>query len=68
MYDETHVVKFTEFDFTIQHPLEERLSGFLFDCNLHQRLAQDDHAPVAPGLYTVDWLDGEWAFNPLKES
>jgi hypothetical protein len=40
----------------------------LWDCNLHKFLEADIEMPVdRPGLYTAEWLDGEWVYNALKE-
>ncbi len=67
MHDETHVVKFTPDGFTIQHPLAERERGMLWDCNLHKSLEADIEMPVErPGLYSAEWLDGEWVYQALK--
>lgn len=35
-----HVVRLWADDFTIQHPLRERVAGELFDCDVHRRIAE----------------------------
>lgn len=32
---DSHIVKVTELDWTLQHPLHERIDGSLFDCKFH---------------------------------
>ncbi|HXS32224.1 MAG TPA: DUF6085 family protein [Solirubrobacterales bacterium] len=48
-----HIVVFTPTNFSIQHPLRERLDGELFDCELHAHLSNLGGPPVAPGRYRV---------------
>lgn len=48
-----HVVNFTGSGFTIKHPLRERLSDELLNCELHETLSSYDGPPVKPGRYRV---------------
>ena len=36
-----HQVLLNNYSFTIQHPIHERLTGRLFDCPLHHKIADD---------------------------
>lgn len=64
--DTRHVARITEDNFTLQHPLRERLDGALFDCDLHSRVAALDGPPVAPGFYFC-WLEeGEVQWEPTQ--
>ena len=40
--------------FTIRHPLRERLDDALLRCALHTLLASDDAPDLAPGRYRAD--------------
>lgn len=52
--DETHhVVELRATDFTIKHPLAERLHGDLFDCTLDEHLTSLTGPPTVPGRYQV---------------
>lgn len=44
-----HLVLFSEHDFTIKHPLIERLDGALFSCGVSAALADLDGPAAAPG-------------------
>lgn len=70
---ENHEVLVSEFDFTIKHPLSERIEDELFECPLHSHLTSLGGAPVALGHYHVyqvtTTLNGEpwtyWAYEPI---
>lgn len=51
-----HLVELRERDFTVRHPLAERLDEALMNCTLHEHLQQ--MPPRKPGRYRV-WQDGE---------
>lgn len=55
-----HLVEFTETDFSIQHPLAERLDNLLFTCVLHEELRAYAGPPIEPGLYAVgvEYIEG----------
>lgn len=63
-----HVVVVGAQEFTVRHPLRERLDGELEACLVHQRLLHLDGPPVEPGtwkLHTVgDDLAG-WAWEQV---
>lgn len=44
-----HIVELRARDFTIRHPLIERLGDALMTCTLHTRLAELDGPPHRPG-------------------
>lgn len=46
-----HLVTFSEHDFTIWHPLRERIGAALLRCELHARLQEMGYPPVEPGTY-----------------
>lgn len=59
-----HVVTLWANDFSIRHPLRERLNGDLNDCKLHQQLKTLAGPPRVPGQYRVymsdDWPAHAW--------
>lgn len=61
-----HVVRLWDDTFAVQHPLRERLDGGLFDCQLHDGLAQQDGPPYEPGQYRVSepFWDTAWERLP----
>lgn len=62
-----HIVKSDGETFTLQHPLAERLTGDLFDCDLHKHIAAGD--PIEKGRYRVLMNDDPTDVDliPLKE-
>lgn len=56
--DEPHIVVLNEDGFNMQHPLIERVTGTLFDCELHLELNEDGPGDLAPGRYEVH--QGVW--------
>lgn len=62
-----HVVQADGETFTLQHPLTERLTGDLFDCSIHARIASGE--PLEKGRYRVLMKDDPTDFDliPLKE-
>jgi Family of unknown function (DUF6085) len=48
-----HIVWLRFDDFTIRHPLRERLGDELLDCTLHADVAGGDGPPLPPGKYRV---------------
>ncbi len=60
-----HVVQFDENEFTVRHPLHERLDDALMDCKLHAYLSHRGGPPVALGRYRAR-LDGlTWTWERL---
>lgn len=53
-----HVVVLTARDFTIRHPLRERLDDQLLTCELHRHIAHLSGPPHQPGRYRVISLPG----------
>jgi hypothetical protein len=53
-----HIVVLRDNDFTIQHPMRERLAGELFECGLHGYLGNLGGPPRVPGRYRVMWREG----------
>jgi hypothetical protein len=60
-----HIVVTTMTDYSMQHPLIERLDGELFDCALANRLHGLTGSPVEPGRYRVTGTDDDWTWEPL---
>lgn len=50
-----HTVQADGETFTLQHPLTERLTGDLFDCDIHKHIAAGE--PLDKGRYRVVWSD-----------
>jgi hypothetical protein len=48
-----HIVQLGETDFTIRHPLHERLDDALMQCELHVHVAALPGPPRQPGRYRV---------------
>lgn len=49
-----HLVTLRRDDFTVRHPLIERLDNRLEECRIHAALADCDDMPMGQGVYTVD--------------
>jgi hypothetical protein len=59
-----HIVVFTPTNFSIQHPLHERLDGALFDCELHGWISRLSGPPVVSGRYRATRQGlGDWHFE-----
>jgi phenylpyruvate tautomerase PptA (4-oxalocrotonate tautomerase family) len=58
-----HIVTLREKDFTVRHPLRERLNGELEKCDLHMHCVALDPSEVVPGTYrvTYDGIDQDSA-------
>lgn len=48
-----HVVTLRANDFTVKHPLRERLRDELWTCDLHEQIAALSGPPSQPGVYRV---------------
>lgn len=48
-----HVVQLERTEFTVRHPLRERLDDALLVCDLHHSIAAMNGPPAEPGLYRV---------------
>lgn len=53
-----HVVVLRERDFTVRHPLRERLDDELLTCDVHERIKALSGPPAKPGTYRVTVLPG----------
>jgi hypothetical protein len=60
-----HVVDLNAYEFTVRHPLRERINDELLNCELHHHLREMDRPPHQAGRYRVTWTDGDWAFAPI---
>lgn len=58
-----HIVWFDTAEFTIRHPLRERLGDALLDCDLHHHIAGLSGPPVRPGRYRARLVDGRWTWE-----
>lgn len=63
--DIAHVVEIQTDDFTLRHPLAERLDDALFDCGLHAAIAASNGPPAPPGRYRVHVREQALEFDPL---
>lgn len=66
-----HIVVIREHDFTVQHPVRERVTGELMDCELHRFLASLDGPPRRPGRYrAMPTMPGgiSWRFLRIEEA
>lgn len=63
-----HVVTLGDTEFTIRHPLHERLDDRLMECDLHRYLADLSGPPWAPGRYRVQRAQStdQWRWNRLE--
>lgn len=52
-----HIVEVREYDFTVRHPLRERLDDALMACELHTWIASRPGPPAQLGRYRVTWID-----------
>lgn len=63
-----HIVTLKQHDFSILHPLRERLGQELLRCDLHAHLAGLDGPPRQPGRYRArKAVDGGWTWERLDE-
>ncbi|WP_136056307.1 DUF6085 family protein [Microbacterium sp. K24] len=61
-----HIVRAEGDTFTLQHPLAERLTGDLFDCEIHQHIAAGE--PLESGRYKVVPADSQtFDLIPVKD-
>ena len=61
-----HLVERKERDYTVRHPLRERLDNQLLGCDLHANI-HGMSAPPPPGRYRVrhDPVDGAWIWDAV---
>ena len=60
-----HVVRIGPDEFTVRHPLRERLGDELMRCRLHTEIAASDGPPVVPGRYRVTQAGDRWVWQRL---
>lgn len=60
-----HVVVFREDDFTLRHPLRERIGDELMECEMHARLASLDGPPVLGRYRIIERPSGRLIWEPL---
>lgn len=59
-----HIVQLLPHDFSILHPLRERLDNELLRCDLHAYLRGLDGPPRQPGRYCArKAIDGSWTWE-----
>lgn len=63
-----HVVTFASKDFTILHPLRERLNNELVNCDLHAFCRHLDGPPVEPGNYRARGSGDKWTWERLPDA
>lgn len=63
-----HIVQLKQHDFSILHPLRERLDNELLRCDLHAYLIGLDGPPRQPGRYRARRdIDGAWVWETAQE-
>lgn len=61
-----HLVVLRRKDFTVRHPLRERLDDALLTCDVHERIKAMDGPPRQPGTYRVSVLPGgSWMWEEV---
>jgi hypothetical protein len=68
-----HIVEFGRREFTVRHPLKERLDDALMRCDLHEHITRLAGPPVKPGRYRArpnlgQRAQGAWTWEPLPAS
>ncbi len=61
-----HVVEFRAGEFTVRHPLRERIGDALLTCSLHTHLAGLPGPPVQLGRYRARFDGVAWAWQALS--
>jgi hypothetical protein len=61
-----HVVNLSAFDFTIWHPLRERLDNELLNCDLHGWLRSFSGPPAPVGTYRAVCVSGGWSLVEVE--
>lgn len=62
-----HVLNIQPHDFSILHPLRERLDQELLKCDLHWHLVSLPGPPVTPGRYRALLVDGQWRWEEVEQ-
>ena len=62
-----HLVTFGGNDFSILHPLRERLDGKLTECELHDYISILRGPPVKPGVYRARFTDDIWTWEKVSD-
>jgi hypothetical protein len=61
-----HIVVIGQKDFTVKHPLRERLDNELLECDLFEHLESLDGPPVSPGQhYRVTRTGKVWRYDRI---
>lgn len=63
-----HVVVLGAKEFTVRHPLIERIDDALLSCDLHRHIAALDGPPHPPGRYRVRHDSGAWQWETMPET
>jgi hypothetical protein len=61
-----HIVDFGESEFTVRHPLRERLDDALLDCDLHRYCNSLPGPPTRPGRYRARQSGLHWTWEPVN--
>jgi len=62
-----HIVRITEDDWTLKHPLAERDNDKLFNCSIHDSISVPAGTLATwpePGEYSIEMDRGVWVFGP----
>jgi Family of unknown function (DUF6085) len=62
-----HIAWLRRDDFTVLHPLRERLSDALAECPVNDYIAELGRPRSTPGKYRVRATPGGWAWDELDE-
>lgn len=58
-----HIVKLTSYNFSVQHPLIERLEDGVFECELVKELTYSSNPPKPTGVYQVVRTSTGWDWS-----
>lgn len=61
-----HIVHIRAKDFTIRHPLRDRVGRNLEECGFHGWLSSLDAPPMPPGTYLVAPAANGWTWTPHR--
>lgn len=59
-----HIIHIRALDFTIRHPLRDRVGRNLELCGFHEWLSSLDAPPMPPGTYLVAPSSDGWTWTP----
>lgn len=61
-----HIVELRQREFTVKHPMRERLDDALMACQLHAEIAAMSGPPAKPGRYRVTGVSDGWSWQDVQ--